>query len=98
MMKKILLMVALAASCIAANAQIAVERSKFFDNWYLGFGGGVTTPLSCDPMFPLNAAGNITLGKLCLCGLQISPREIGYMPTGIDGSNYLGIVCNLNGQ
>lgn len=63
MMKKILLVMTLAASCIAANAQIAIERSKFFDNWYFGLGGGVTTPLSCDPMFPLNATGNITLGK-----------------------------------
>ena len=62
-MKKFLFVIAVAASSVAAQAQTAIETSKFFDNWYFGLGGGVTAPLSCDPMFPLNGTGNITVGK-----------------------------------
>ncbi len=62
-MKKILFVMAVAASSVVANAQTAIESSKFFDNWYFGIGGGVTAPMSCDPMFPLNGMGNITIGK-----------------------------------
>lgn len=49
MMKKFLFAIAVAASSIAAQAQTAIETSKFFDNWYFGLGGGVTAPLTCDP-------------------------------------------------
>ena len=62
-MKKFLFVIAIAASSVVANAQVALESSKFFDNWYFGIGGGVTAPLTCDPMFPLNGTGNITMGK-----------------------------------
>ena len=62
-MKKFLFVIAIAASSVAANAQTAIESSKFFDNWYFGIGGGVSAPLSCDPMFPLNGMGDITVGK-----------------------------------
>ena len=62
-MKKFLFVIAVATSSVVAQAQTAIETSKFFDNWYFGLGGGVTAPLSCDPMFPLNGTGNITLGK-----------------------------------
>ncbi|MBO7569468.1 MAG: OmpA family protein [Bacteroidaceae bacterium] len=62
-MKKFLFVIAVAASSVAAQAQTAIESSKFFDNWYFGIGGGVTAPLTCDPMFPLNGMGNITVGK-----------------------------------
>ena len=41
-MKKSLFVIALAASSVAANAQTAIESSKFFDNWYFGIGGGVS--------------------------------------------------------
>ena len=62
-MKKFLLMMALAASSIAANAQIAIERSKFFDNWYVGVGAQTSTPLAFDQVFPLNGAAAVVLGK-----------------------------------
>ena len=62
-MKKFLFVIAVATSSVVAQAQTAIETSKFFDNWYFGLGGGVTAPLSCDPMFPLNGTGNITVGK-----------------------------------
>ena len=62
-MKKILFAIAVAASSIAAQAQTAIESSKFTDNWYFGFGGGVATPMTCNPMFPLNGTGNLTIGK-----------------------------------
>lgn len=62
-MKKILFAIAVAASSVAAQAQTAIESSKFTDNWYFGFGGGVATPMTCNPMFPLNGTGNLTIGK-----------------------------------
>ena len=48
-MKKILvmLMVALFATS-SINAQKALVEQKFWDNWYIGINGGVTTPLSFD--------------------------------------------------
>ncbi len=62
-MKKILFVMAVAASSVLANAQTAIENSKFFDNWYVGVGGGVTTPLDFNKMFPLNPTANISVGK-----------------------------------
>lgn len=62
-MKKSLFVIALAASSVAANAQTAIESSKFFDNWYFGIGGGVSAPMSSDPLFPLNGTASITAGK-----------------------------------
>ena len=46
-MKKLYLagMALLGLGCTAANAQTAVESSKFFDNWSLGIKGGAVTPM-----------------------------------------------------
>lgn len=44
-MKKIFLLAAVAIGAISANAQTAIDGSKFFDNWSIGLKGGVATPL-----------------------------------------------------
>ena len=46
-----------------ANAQIATENSKLFDNTYVGVEAGVTTPLDFNSVFPLNTVVGIKLGK-----------------------------------
>ena len=64
-MKRILLVIAVAASSIAANAQIAVENSKFFDNWSLGVQGGVFEPTVGQNMLKDMRAGvNLELAKM----------------------------------
>jgi len=50
-MKKIVLMAAIAAGAIAANAQNAIQAPRFFDNWSLGLDGGVTTPMNHHAFF-----------------------------------------------
>ena len=66
-MKKIFLSLVVAASALAAQAQTAIETSKFTDNWYFGIGGGVATSMDFNKAFPLNPVGGIVVGK------QISP-------------------------
>lgn len=63
-MKKIFsfLMVALVAT-MTMNAQTALQEAKFFDNWYIGINGGVTTPLSFDELTPLNPTVGLRIGK-----------------------------------
>lgn len=62
-MKKLILMMAVMLCALTANAQIAYEKAKAFDNTYVGVHAGVTTPLALDNIFPLNANVGITLGK-----------------------------------
>ena len=63
-MKKFILMLAMVfAMAFSANAQIATENSKFFDNTYVGVEAGATTPLNFNPTFPLNPVAGIKLGK-----------------------------------
>lgn len=63
-MKKILsfLMVAILATT-SMNAQKALVEQKFWDNWYVGINGGVTTPLSFDEITPLNPTVGLRVGK-----------------------------------
>lgn len=51
------------ATVFTANAQIATENSKLFDNTYVGVEAGVTTPLDFNSVFPLNTVVGIKLGK-----------------------------------
>ena len=51
------------ATMFTANAQIATENSKLFDNTYVGVEAGVTTPLDFNSVFPLNTVVGIKLGK-----------------------------------
>lgn len=48
---------------ISANAQIATENAKIFDNTYVGIEGGVSTPLNFNSVFPVNPIAGIKVGK-----------------------------------
>lgn len=48
---------------ISANAQIATENAKIFDNIYVGIEGGVSTPLDFKSIFPVNPIAGIKVGK-----------------------------------
>ena len=99
-------MMALMMSFCVANAQLATENSKFFDNVYVGAEVGATTPLDFSPMFPLNTVAGIKVGKELtpVFGLeaewQLFFNENDLMPwthTFVKGSN-LGVngVTNLS--
>lgn len=62
-MKKFLFTAAMLIAGMSAQAQVAYEKAKFFDNWYLGVEAGVTTPLSFNKVFPLNTVAGLKLGK-----------------------------------
>lgn len=106
-MKKIFIfLMALMMSFSVANAQLATENSKVLDNTYVGVEVGATTPLSFDPMFPLNTVAGIKIGKELtpVFGLEIegqfffNDNNVGrWTETFIKGSN-LGLngIVNLS--
>lgn len=63
-MKKFILTLVIAFTMIfTADAQIATENAKLFDNVYAGVEAGVTTPLNFNSMFPVNTVAGIKIGK-----------------------------------
>lgn len=65
MFKKIIFAaVAMFTMLTTANAQIARENTKFFDNTYLTVEGGAFMPTDMNSVFPLNANAGVKLGKL----------------------------------
>ena len=63
-MRKFILMFVMAfMTMISANAQVATENSKLFDNTYVGVEAGVTTPLNFNSIFPVNPVAGIKVGK-----------------------------------
>lgn len=63
MKKFILTMVIAFMMAFTANAQIATENAKFFDNTYVGIEAGAQTPLNFNSVFPLNTVAGVKLGK-----------------------------------
>lgn len=63
-MKKFIFSLVIAFMMIfTANAQVATENAKTFDNTYVGVEAGVTTPLNFNSTFPLNTVVGVKFGK-----------------------------------
>lgn len=63
-MKKFILTLVIAFMMIfTANAQIATENAKLFDNVYVGVEAGAATPLDFNSVFPVNGIAGLKLGK-----------------------------------
>jgi outer membrane protein OmpA-like peptidoglycan-associated protein len=63
-MKKFILTMIIALMMVfSANAQVATENAKLFDNTYVGVEVGATTPLNFNSMFPVNTVAGIKFGK-----------------------------------
>ena len=63
-MRKFILTLIIAFMMIfSANAQIATENSKLFDNTYVGIEAGVTTPLNFNSVFSVNPVAGVKFGK-----------------------------------
>lgn len=72
-MKKILFIFSMMLFTLMANAQIATENSKTFDNMSLGVTVGASTPLDFNSMWPVNTNFGIRIGKdfTPVVGLQL---------------------------
>ncbi len=63
-MKKLLFALSMLTMGVASsNAQVAYEKSKLFDNVYVGLEGGANTPLDFNKVFPLNGIAGLKVGK-----------------------------------
>jgi outer membrane protein OmpA-like peptidoglycan-associated protein len=63
-MKKFILTLVIAfMMAFTANAQIATENAKLFDNTYVGVEVGATTPLNFNSIFPVNPVTGVKFGK-----------------------------------
>ena len=63
-MKRFILTLIIAFMMIfTANAQIATENAKLFDNTYVGVEVGAITPLNFNSIFPINPVAGIKFGK-----------------------------------
>lgn len=62
-MKKLSFIIAGLMAVSAASAQSGYQKTKLFDNAYIGAEMGTTFPQTFDPMFPLNPAFGLKLGK-----------------------------------
>lgn len=79
-MKKFLVFISATLLSVAVNAQIAYENAKLTDNLYVGVSAGVTTPLSFNSVFPLNATVGVKVGK------EITP----VFGVNVEGMTWLG--------
>jgi hypothetical protein len=105
-MKKILLMLTLLASVVvSANAQIATENSKLFDNVGVGITAGASTPLDFNSMFPVNPNVGLKVTKdfTPVLGAQIeglailNDNHFSDIKTAVKGTNVgLNGVINLS--
>lgn len=62
-MRKFLLFLGILLFSSQINAQTAIEKSKLFDNVYVGIYGGAFTPLNLNSVFPLNYTAGVKVGK-----------------------------------
>ena len=91
-MKKIfILMMALLMSFSVANAQLATENPKFFDNTYVGVGGQVTTPLDFNGVFPLNGSAAVVLGKQLTPVFGVNFEDNVWFGSHVNGTHTLGV-------
>ena len=88
----------------SANAQIATENSKAFDNVGVGVVGGVSTPLDFNSIFPLNVGVGVkaTKGVTPIFGVQLegmavfNSNHFAFTHTAIDAINInLNLATNL---
>lgn len=103
-MRKFILMLVAIATFTVANAQIATENAKLFDNVYVGVEGGVATPLNFDGVFPLNTVAGLKIGKefTPLVGVEVEGQVFfndnnfqRWTQTFVKGTN-LGVNGTLN--
>lgn len=62
-MKKFVLLLVSMVCAMSINAQEAIQKSKFFDNTYVGAQVGVSTPMTFNNFFPVNYNMGVKVGK-----------------------------------
>lgn len=105
-MKKFILLAAVAATAMSANAQQAVETTGIGDNWSVGLVGGVTTPIENAAFFgDMRGAVGIDINKQIspvfglgiegLWGINTSSWT-GVKSANVFDSQYVGVYGSLN--
>ncbi len=105
-MKKILLIAALALGFVSAQAQTAIQSSKFTDNWSVGVKGGFASPFNGGPFWPrtrgvvgLDLRKQVTpvlgLGVEATWGVNTS-SWLGQKSPNVFDSQYLGVYGAVN--
>jgi len=91
-MKKFILPIVMALTVMfTANAQVATENAKVFDNTYVSVEVGASTPLNFNSMFPVNPMAGIKAGKELtpVFGLEVEGLTIfgdNFYRNGVNGS------------
>ena len=62
-MKKLLMFISIFMACVSINAQKAIVYPKVFDNVYMGANIGASTPLTFNPVVPINTNASLRIGK-----------------------------------
>lgn len=63
-MKKLLMIIAVAAATLTASAQVGFYGNKFFDNWYIGLNGGIGSKTTHQAVLKnLNGNAGLRIGK-----------------------------------
>lgn len=92
-MKKLLFALSMLAMGVASsNAQVAYEKSKLFDNVYVGIEGGVTTPLTFNKVLPLNPAAGVKVGKWFSPMFGANLEALGFFGDNGINSGSLGLL------
>ena len=91
----------LAAAAVTAldliqDQDSATRGAGLADSVHVFIGRDLDTSNSLDAFY--YKGSHITLGKLGLCSLQVSPRQIGHMTASVDGSYDLGVIGHLDSQ
>ena len=84
-------MMALMMSFCVANAQLATENAKFFDNTYVGVGGQASTPLDFNGALPLNGGVSVVLGKQLTPVFGVNIEDNVWFSSHSNGSHTFGV-------
>lgn len=94
-MKKILLFVAIAASAMTMSAQEGFYGNKFFDNWYVGLQGGVSTKTTHQAVLKnLNPNVGLRVGKWITPSFGIAGEGNIMFSNKVRGEHYTNPTVN----
>lgn len=96
-MKKIMLFLAIAASAMTASAQEGFYGNKFFDNWYIGLQGGVSTKTTHQAVLKnLNPNFGLRAGKWITPSFGLAAEGNFMFSNKVSGENYTNPTLNVS--
>ena len=96
-MKKVMLFLAIAASAMTVSAQEGFYGNKFFDNWYIGLQGGVSTKTTHQAVLKnLNPNVGVRVGKWITPSFGIAGEGNLMFSNKASGENYTNPSINVS--